>query len=159
MKSLILICFLTAFLLQDKIDDNYFYEVFSSDSIEKIESLLEKYEKISNPNSVLNVYKGALYIKKSSYLSSPGDRVDSFIIGKALLENEINNYPDNVEYRFIRLILQEQTPPVLRYKSNIKEDKEMIINSFGSAGIILKQRIVDYSNNSLILDFNEFENK
>ncbi len=158
MKSLISCFLFLALAGGGNIDRDQFYTVFKSDSKDNISELIEHYENTDLSGSLLNVYKGALLIKKSSYLNSVSERIEYFSHGKELIEKEIADFPENIEYRFIRLILQEQTPPILRYKSEIPEDKNTIMNSLNSIDEALKKRIINYSSNSNILDYNELKN-
>lgn len=139
------------------IDREQFYKVFESDSPENIKELLLHYQNIPVTESLNKVFKGALLIKKSAYLNTLSDRVEYFKLGRELIEEEIKKYPQEIEYRFIRLILQEQTPQVLRYKNEISEDKNIILESWNSIDNELKKRIIDYAAKSEVLDLNEFD--
>lgn len=147
--------FLAISLSFNLVDKDQFYDVFLSESKERIQKLINEYDKNTENDSQINVYKGALFIKLASFINVPAKKLENFKRGKALLENEISNKPSNIEFRFIRLILQEQTPPILKYKSNIQEDKRLIKSHFKLVDAKLKKRIVDYSKISSILIYSE----
>lgn len=134
---------------------NRFYEVLNNASKERVEDLLGEYEKIEKPSSKDKVYTGALYIRMAGFASVPARRLEYFKKGRALLEAEIEKYPDNVEYRFVRLIMQEQVPAMLHYNKNLNEDKLMIMNRFAAIDSGLRREIERYAVRSSILTINQ----
>ena len=46
--------------------------------------------------------------------------------GVKKLEDLINKNPDNSDLRYLRLVIQENTPVLLNYKSSIKLDKKFL---------------------------------
>ncbi|OFY17893.1 MAG: hypothetical protein A2X02_00500 [Bacteroidetes bacterium GWF2_29_10] len=159
MLKFLIIIFISFFSInnQENIDVNKFYNVFLSNSNEQIDKLLVEYNSIKRTNSIINVYKGALLIKKASLNNIPAKKLEYFKIGKSLIEQEIKTNQKNVEYRFIRLIVQEQSPAMLKYKNNIQEDKKMILLSFKDMEQIYKDRIVDYSKISKFITLSEIK--
>lgn len=135
---------------------NSFYEVLSGDSKELVEKLINEYEQSGDQNSLVTVFKGALYIKRAAFLTVPARKLESFTKGRDMLELEILQNPTNTEYRLIRLILQEQTPPFLKYKVNLEEDKQFIIAAYPTANEQLKSRILNYSRKSKVLKVDDF---
>jgi hypothetical protein len=59
--------------------------------------------------------------------------------------------PDNVEYRFLRLSIQEHTPKIVGYKSNLEADKAFIIKHFAKLSLVVQRAVKDYSKESKIL--------
>ena len=159
MLKFLIIIFISFFSInnQENIDVNKFYNVFLSNSNEQIDKLLVEYNSIKRTNSIINVYKGALLIKKASLNNIPAKKLEYFKIGKSLIEQEIKTNQKDVEYRFIRLIAQEQSPAMLKYKNNIQEDKKMILLSFKDMEQIYKDRIVDYSKISKFITLSEIK--
>ena len=94
-------------------------------------------------------------MKKASLLDVPIRKLDFFKRGRLLLETEIKNDPQNIEYRFLRLTIQENAPKFLKYDTKLISDKEIIINGFGNANKTLQSIIREYSNSSNILKENE----
>jgi hypothetical protein len=80
-----------------------------------------------------------------------------FIAGVTMVEKAIKNDPNNIEIRLIRLSIQENTPKILKYKSNITEDKNIIISTFDRQSKDLKVYIKLYVKQSKV--FTEEEKK
>lgn len=90
-------------------------------------------------------YLGAIGMKTAEYQKSPGDKLKKFREGKVLLEKAIQIHPDNVEYRFLRLMIQENAPGILKYNTNIKEDVSLIKENISKASKEIKTAITNYS--------------
>lgn len=154
MKTIVLLIFLTFFSLNAvSIDKKYFYEVFKEESIDSTEALLNIYEAIENPSSEVILFKGALYVKKAGFLYNLGQKIALFKKGREIVEKTIEEQPDNVEFRFVRLIIQEKVPAILRYYSNKVEDAEMVIKGVNQLEKEVQEAIFDYSKNSSSLTF------
>ena len=126
------------------------YEALKSDSLETVESALTSLN-AENANSLNNAYAGALTMKKAGFIKVPAKKVKIFKQGHQLLEGEIAAHPNNIEYRFLRLAVQENAPKILKYDQNIDEDKAMILANYKGLNPQLKKHIQEYSMNSLIL--------
>ncbi|HAV54046.1 MAG TPA: hypothetical protein DCX41_03820, partial [Aequorivita sp.] len=65
--------------------------------------------------------------------------------GVALIESAVSADASNVEIRYIRLSVQENSPKFLGYHKNIEEDKEFILKNYGSiSSAELKETIKDF---------------
>ncbi len=90
-----------------------------------------KLAKITKANKIeLIAYKGATIALKGRFSKKIKDKVSYFKEGTTLLEYAIKKSPQNIEIRLIRLGIQENTPRLLKYKMNIKEDKQLILQNF-----------------------------
>ena len=89
-------------------------------------------------------FEGALLMKKSSFFKSPNQKLKCFKKGHALLENEIQAHAGNVEFRFLRFMIQEHAPQILKYNRNIQEDKKSIQTNYKSLNADLKKAIENY---------------
>ena len=49
-------------------------------------------------------------------------KYEYFAEGKEILENYIQQHPSSLDARYIRLLIQNETPAMLGYKDKIKED-------------------------------------
>ena len=58
--------------------------------------------------------------------------------------------------RFLRLIIQENAPKIVHYKSELKNDSELIIKSFNKLAPVVQQAVRDYSKNSKFLNPSDF---
>lgn len=126
---------------------SFVYKALKSDSLEKVESALTNLE-ADQESSLNNAYKGALLMKKAGFQKAPPTKVKVFKQGHQLLEAEIKVYPDIVEYRFLRLAVQENAPKILNYNKNIEEDKAEIIANYEHLNSSLKVHIQEFASTS-----------
>ncbi len=88
------------------------------------------YNKLKNikerDNAVLVGYKSASMILKAKFVKGIKNKKKFFKQGVLLLEKQIKRQPKNIELRFIRLSIQENTPKRLKYQKNINTDKSFI---------------------------------
>lgn len=111
--------------------------------IEAFEVLVKNISKNDNP--VLVGYKAAAITLKAKLEKTIRAKKETFVEGKNLLEYTINKTPENIELRFIRIGIQENTPKILKYKENINEDKAFLLKHFSAiTSEDLKKHIGDY---------------
>ncbi|MDO6596017.1 hypothetical protein Q4512_03765 [Oceanihabitans sp. 2_MG-2023] len=90
-------------------------------------------------------YKGAAIALVAKHAKTLKEKKEGFVEGVTLVEYAITKAPNNIELRFIRLGIQENTPKLLKYKSNIDEDRLTILKQFNSIkSSTLKKHIKDY---------------
>lgn len=123
------------------------YQALYSGSLEEIKSALETLDK-QGDDSQIRAYKGALLSKEADKLKSVADKVKAFKKGALMLEAEIEAFPDNVEYRFLRFAIQENSPAILGYHDNLEEDKKMIIDGYANLDNKLRKQISRYASKS-----------
>lgn len=126
------------------------YEALSSEDEGQINREIEKLKKIDH-SSEIKAFKGALIAKKASFQKEPKAKIDLFKSGVNLLEEAIEKKPNNVEFRFLRLSVQEHSPKIMRYKGELSKDKEMILKNFNHLDPDLKAIIRDYAKESDVL--------
>jgi hypothetical protein len=131
-------------------DRSSFFEVLSGKSEANIDKEIARLESES-PTSLTKARRGALLMKKAEFVKGAGNKVKTFKAGAKLLEGEIAESPDNVEYRFMRLTIQEHAPGILKYNKNVQADKQLIISSFKKLDEDLKKVIRNYSEDSKII--------
>lgn len=90
-------------------------------------------------------YYGTIMMKSAEYQKTAGDKLKKFKEGKTLLEAAIQSNSANVEYRFLRLMIQENAPKILKYTANIKEDAAFIKANQSKASKEVKTAIVNYA--------------
>jgi len=71
--------------------------------------------------------------------------------GHELLENAIKEDPNNTEFRFLRLMIQENAPGFLGYNDSEEGDSEYIRNAYKSLPENLQKAISDYNKTSKVL--------
>ncbi|WP_299887236.1 hypothetical protein [uncultured Lacinutrix sp.] len=106
----------------------------------KLVSTVKKTDK-----AVFVAYKGASIAMLAKGKKTIKEKKTGFIKGVELLEFAIKKEPNNIEARFIRLSIQENTPKLLKYKGKIAEDKHFILSQFKQIrDNHLKSHIKDY---------------
>jgi hypothetical protein len=153
--------FLIIFLYNQLPTDNSalkreFYKAFSFGNLNQIDSIIKVLD-ADTTFKFRNAYKGAIMMKKSFLLKSPEAKLKSYNAGNKLLEKEIANYPQNTEYRFLRLVVQERAPEFLKYNKNIPEDKAMVIKNFRELDFLARDFILQYSKVSSVIKTNEID--
>jgi len=121
------------------------YDALSEGNIQLLEENISRYEEL-NRGALENAYLGALYMRSASFLRTPAEKSSVFKKGKSLLEEAISSHPQHAEMRLLRLMIQENSPPFLRYNNNINEDKQIVLQNFRRFDEALKQIIRDYAN-------------
>lgn len=138
------------------VDRLSFYKVFAGKSEAEIDKEL-KILQAENGSSLKNAFVGALKMKKASFIKGAGNKVKMFKSGALLLEEEIKGNPGNIEYRFIRLSIQENAPKVLKYNKNLNEDKKLILEGYHRLDPDLKKVIKNYAVGSDVLKMDDVE--
>jgi len=129
MKFLIL--FLTVFCVNaqsldlNKVRALYKEAAHDKTKVEELSSMLASVTEKSS--SELLAYKGASIALQSKKAKAIKTKKKLFIEGSSLVELSIKNNPNNIETRFIRLGIQENTPKLLKYKGKIPNDKAYIL--------------------------------
>ena len=96
-------------------------------------------------DKVLVAYKGAVTSMIAKYQKGAKLKKEFFKNGVSLLEFAISSEPDNIEIRFVRLSVQQNSPKFLKYNKEIEEDKKFILNYFDQIGSSkLQTYIKDY---------------
>lgn len=131
-----------------------FYSALESQDTIKLNSFLHILE--NDSTSSAHAYTGALLMKKSGLKKSPKEKLPMFRQGKTLLEDAIKKENKNTEFRFLRLIIQENCPDFLKYKNNIKEDADAVKQMYKKFSPALKQAVKDYSKKSKTLKTSDF---
>lgn len=114
-------------------------------SKESTKTLYNSLKDYSKSDPVLLAYKGAAYGLQARYIADRKEKKNLFVAGAKDLEAAVKSAPNNVEIRLIRLIIQENTPKVLKYKENINEDKQMILTNFEVQTKVVKDAIRRYA--------------
>jgi len=135
-------------------DKEIFYSVLSSNQLEKIENQLNILQKSSFPEK--SAYEGVLLMRKAGLISKPIKRLNLFKQGAKQLEASINADLNNHEFRFLRLMIQENAPHILGYHSDIENDKLLIKKHFKSLNPIVQHYILNYSKSSKVLHTEDF---
>ncbi|MCO5260145.1 MAG: hypothetical protein M9916_08380 [Crocinitomicaceae bacterium] len=121
-----------------------FFNALESNDKEAIESLEKKLAE-TTVNNDQKAYYGAILMKSSDFQKTAGEKLKKFKSGHALLEEMITKNPKNIEYRLLRLMIQEHAPKVVKYNTNILDDAQFIKENTAQASKEIKTIITDYA--------------
>lgn len=126
-----------------------FYAAMASENLTHVDKQLE----IVSQSSITekDAFEGALTMKKAGLVKGPGKKLNLFKAGHKKLEGALNKDTDNAEYRFLRLMIQENAPGILGYKDDLDKDKALIIKQFKSLPAPVQQAVTNYSKKSKVI--------
>ncbi|MEP0263976.1 hypothetical protein [Dokdonia sp.] len=147
MKSLIVsilvvsICFLSTDI--DTIRDSYKEAVEDKTKIKAFNNLVASVTKEDSANLI--AYKGLSITLLAKLEPDIRSKKELFVDGVSYIEYAIKKSPNNIEARFLRLTIQENTPKILKYKKNIEEDKLFVLKQYKNIrSTALKNYIKEY---------------
>ena len=126
-----------------------FYKAIAANNKEQIDAQLSLVTTTSLAEK--EAYEGTLLMKKAGMAAKAKEKLSLFKAGRQQLENAISKNNTNTEYRFLRLIIQEHAPKVVKYRNKLEEDSQDIRTNFKSLSPTLQQIILDYNKKSTIL--------
>jgi hypothetical protein len=97
----------------------------------------------------VQAYVCAVEMKQAEYVFNPFTKLKIFKKTKRKLNLLIDTNPKNIDLRYIRLLLQERTPSILRYNDTIEEDKAFLLKKIDTKGIYKELQVYIYNNTSL----------
>lgn len=80
----------------------------------------------------LVAYKGAAITLKARYEKGAKQKSETFKKGVEWVEYAIENKPLDMEVRFVRLSIQQNSPKFLGYNKEIESDKNYILTNFNT---------------------------
>lgn len=150
MKYLVLLITLFSLNANAQLDRKAIYNALASDSKELVQKQLDGIEKMKESSEV-KAFKGALQMKAAQFQKTAKDKMALFNSGKKTLEAEIKSNDGNVEYRFLRLLIQENAPKQLKYNGNIEEDAAAVIVGYSKLKEAVKTAVESYAKKSASL--------
>ncbi|MGJ7031969.1 hypothetical protein [Niabella hirudinis] len=124
-----------------------FYSALASSSVKTIEAQIGQLGLYASA-AEKQAFTGALEMRKAGLLSVPAKKLSVFKQGHKKLEAAIAAHPNEAEYRFLRLMIQENAPKSLGYSKNIAEDSKMIRDQFAALPSVTQQSVKNYSKKS-----------
>ncbi len=143
-----------ATLFVQNFDKAVFYEVLKTGSVKQINHLLSILK--SSSINEKEAYEGTLLMKKASLVKEPKEKLKFFRAGRIKLETVLLSDSSNVEYHFLRLIIQEHAPEIVKYKDRLQEDSIYIKKYFKNLSTLVQQKVIDYSKTSKLLRIQDF---
>lgn len=131
--------------------DILFFEAYYSNSLDKIERVLESLNETDLSQLKNKAYKGALLMKKAKFLRTPFQKIKVFKEGSRLLEAAIEAAPSEVLYRFLRLTIQENAPKILKYSDQLEVDTEIVSKGYKKLNSTQQKYLLDYAKKSSLL--------
>jgi len=149
----LLLLFPTAVVLsksaQQKLDKAAFYEVMDHGNLDDIEKEIDVVTNSSSPEK--EGYVGALMMRKADKLKLPALRLKAFKAGRMKFDPAMAADPDNVEFHFLRMAIQEHAPKIVKYNKDIETDKKIVIKGYKSQPPAVQHAIMDYTRKSKVL--------
>lgn len=120
----------------------------ASETVESATEFHNKAKGLKENSTQREAYEGAALITLAKYEKQLKKKKELMQEGAEKLEAAIEKQPNSVEYRMLRLILQENLPKIVRYNKNIKSDKDFIVLHFKDQNTVLKEWIKEYAKES-----------
>ena len=133
-----------------EINRTAFYKALEENNKELVNAQLKELE-TAPPGIIRDAFMGTILMKKAGFGAPPALRLKLFKQGRKMLETAIREKPDNAEFRFLRLIIQEHAPGVLGYHNDIQGDSEYIRKSYKSLPDEVQHAIANYNKKSKYL--------
>ena len=135
-----------------KLNRSAYYKAMQEDNRGLVNAQLEELKQA--PASERDAFMGAMTMKKAGLGGNPITRLNLFIEGHKLLENAISQNPFNAEFRFLRVMIQENAPGFLGYNDDMSKDVLYINKLFKSLSNDLQYTIAEYAKRSKVLKLN-----
>ncbi len=126
-----------------------FYAALASQSLDSVNAGLEAVSKSSI--STKEAFEGSLLMKKAGLVQNVRSKYNLFKSGHKKLDDVIARDSKNAELRFLRLMIQENSPRILNYRDEIGEDNKIIQSAYKSLPPAVQKAVVDYSKKSKVL--------
>lgn len=130
-------------------DKSAFYDVMASDNLDKINAQLNVIKEITI--SEKGAYEGALLMKKAGLITKAKDKLSLFKSGRLKLETSLKKDNKNIEFYFLRLIIQEHAPKIVNYRTELENDSLLIRTNYKTLPQVVQQAIIEYSRKSKVL--------
>ncbi len=137
------------FILMSDLNRVAFYKAMESNNQTLVDAQISELNLASS--NLKNAFLGAMIMKRAGIGGNPLYKLWLFKKGHELLEEAIKNDPGNTEFRFLRLMIQENAPGFLGYNDNEVKDSEFIRNAYKSLPQNLQKTISDYNKISKVL--------
>jgi hypothetical protein len=108
--------------------DNYMMvlrsEFHNTNTESKLTAFLTKYKNDVRVDGKPYLYCGIMQM--ANFTMNPYKKLDYFNKGKQALESHISKYPQQIDARYVRAIIQSKAPKILNYYQNIQADISFI---------------------------------
>lgn len=149
MKRCVLFTLLSVLSGFQNVDKAGLYSAMASGKLEAIDQELTVVK--ASAVREREAYEGALLMRKAGLLSRPKEKLATFKSGYIKMESAIAGDTGNIEYRFLRLMIQEHAPKIVHYDKDQEKDSREIIRSFPALSPVLQKAILNYCPHSKLL--------
>ena len=108
--------------------DNYMMvlrsEFHNTNTESKLTAFLTKYKNDVRVDGKPYLYCGIMQM--ANYTMNPYKKLDYFNKGKQALDSHISKYPQQIDARYVRVLIQSKAPKILNYYQNIQADISFI---------------------------------
>lgn len=126
-----------------------FYAAMGSKDLATINTQLQLLQKAAIKEK--EAFTGALLMKKAGLVGGPAKKLKTFKEGHEKLEAALAKESNNAEFRFLRLMIQENAPKILNYDKDLATDSEFITKHFSELPPAVQKAVTDYSKRSKVL--------
>ena len=132
-----------------KFDKSRFYEVIKTGNKESIDEQLT----ILASSDIIekDAYEGFLLMRKAGITARPAEKLKLFKAGRIKLETALVNDNTNAEYHFLRLIIEEKAPKIVKYSKDMEADRQIVTKEYKNLPAVVQHAIADYAKTSKIL--------
>jgi hypothetical protein len=146
--------FIKTSIAQQKFDKSAFYNVMASGDLNAIDNEINIVG-----DATLNKqegYEGALLMRKAGFLTLAKKKLKFFKEGRIKLETALLADNENTEFHFLRLAIEEHAPKIVKYHSDIENDKLFVQKNFKNLSPVVQHAILDYCEKSKVLHAEDF---
>ncbi|MDO3640829.1 hypothetical protein [Mucilaginibacter sp. L3T2-6] len=136
-------------------EKSIFYKVMDTGDLAAIDAQIDIVK--ASSQKYKDGYEGALLMRKADKLAVPLQKLKYFKQGRIKFETALMADPDNTEYHFLRLAIQEHAPKIVKYHSDIEKDKAIVKKNFKDQPQSVQHAILDYCKNSKVLHAEDFQ--
>ncbi|GAB2986802.1 hypothetical protein GCM10027049_28210 [Mucilaginibacter puniceus] len=137
-----------------RFDKARFYEVVKSGDKEGIDEQLA----LLASSDILEktAYEGFLLMRKAGITARPAEKLKLFKAGRIKLETALLHDNTNAEYHFLRLIIEEKAPKIVKYNKDLEADRQIVAKEYKNLPAVVQNAIADYAKSSKILKSQDF---
>jgi hypothetical protein len=117
--------FLPPSLLNCEAKERVFQRFHALNNKEKVEQFIVAHQK--NPCEEIRPYVYTAIMMQAKYEAWPHQKMLHFNRGRKKLEHFIEENPQNLEAKYLRYLIQKQSPSFLNYIKNQKEDRAFVL--------------------------------
>jgi len=132
-----------------KFDKARFYEVIKIGNKESIDEQLALV--VASDIIEKDAYEGFLLMRKAGITARPAEKLKLFKAGRIKLETALLNDNTNAEYHFLRLIIEEKAPKIVKYNKDMEADRQIVTKEYKNLPAVVQHAIADYAKTSKIL--------